>query len=123
MAIDVARYNVSSASTGAIVTIPTNRVADNSTFTIECVFFIQDTFYLELYNTSKRISTYKKVSGTITKLNEFTSYTLKGTGANGTNAAVVTQAVSGTDVVFSRSSTIGPPYLPIFFNIKIIYRT
>lgn len=39
------------------------------------------------------------------------------------DAAVVTQAVSGTDVVFSRSSTIGPPHIPIFFNIKIIYRT
>jgi hypothetical protein len=123
MAIDVARYNVSSASTGAIVTIPTTRIADNSTFIIECIFYIQDTFSLEFYNTSKRISTYKKVAGVITKLNEFTSYTLKGTGANGTNAAVVTQAVSGTDVVFSRSSTIGPPYIPIFFNIKVVYRT
>lgn len=123
MAIDVARYNVNSASTGAVVTIPTTRVADNSTFIIECVFFIQDTLALEFYNTSKRVSTYKKVAGVITKLNEFTSYTLTGTGANGTDVAVVTQAVSGTDVVFSRSATLPPPIFPIFFNIKVVYKT
>jgi hypothetical protein len=123
MAIDIVRYNIGLASTGAIVTIPTTRIADNSTFIIECIFYIQDTLYLEFYNTSKRISTYKKVAGVITKLNEFTAYTLKGTGANGTDAAVVTQAVSGTDVVFSRSSIIGPPHIPIFFNIKVVYRT